>query len=109
MGLSGDLRDFDLSEVLQILAMGKKTGTLELADAPDGGGRGTVWLRDGRVMHAERGPALEGVAALMDLLSTTPAGRFSFQASAWTDLEVPVTIDRTLEGLLLEASMADPQ
>ena len=108
MGLSGDLRDFDLSEVLQILAMGKKTGILELADAADGGDRGSVWLRDGRVMHAVRAPDLQGVPALMDLLSTA-RGRFSFESATPSDPETPVTIDRTLEGLLLEASTTEAQ
>ncbi len=108
MGLSGDLRDFDLSEVLQILVMGKKTGVLELADPDDAGVYGKVWLRQGRVAHAERRFGSVGVAALVDLLRTGE-GRFSFETSLSHGSEIPVTIDRSLESLLLEASASDQE
>ncbi|MHB1342983.1 MAG: DUF4388 domain-containing protein [Thermoleophilia bacterium] len=108
MGLSGDLRDFDLSEVLQILVMGKKTGVLELADPSNGGAYGKVWLRQGRVAHAEGRCASVGVSALVDLLQTGE-GRFSFETTLSHGSEVPVTIDRPLESLLLEASGSDPE
>ncbi len=106
MGLSGDLRDFELSEVLQILVMGKKTGILELTDPSNGGVYGTVWLRQGRVAHAERRFGANGVAALVDLLRTGE-GRFSFETHDSHEPGVPVTIDRPLDSLLLEASMSD--
>ncbi|MHB8868436.1 MAG: DUF4388 domain-containing protein [Thermoleophilia bacterium] len=108
MGLSGDLRDFDLSEVLQILVMGKKTGVLELADPSNGGVYGQVWLRQGRVAHAKGRSGSVGVAALVDLLHTGE-GRFSFETSLSHGSEVPVTIDRPLESLLLEASGSDQE
>lgn len=104
MGLSGDLRDFDLSEVLQILVMGRKTGVLELAEEGNGGVHGKVWLVQGRVVHAARNEDLEGVAALVEMLHRAE-GRFSFEASSVPEPEGPVTINRTLDGLLLEASM----
>lgn len=104
LGLSGDLRDFDLSEVLQILVMGRKTGVLELAEEGNGGVHGKVWLVQGRVVHAARNEDLEGVAALVEMLHRAE-GRFSFEASSVPEPEGPVTINRTLDGLLLEASM----
>ncbi|MHB0978499.1 MAG: DUF4388 domain-containing protein [Thermoleophilia bacterium] len=103
LGLSGDLRDFGLSEVLQILVMGRKTGVLELAEAGNGV-HGKVWLVQGRVVHATRNGDLEGVAALLEMLHQAE-GRFSFEASSVPETEGPVTINRTLDGLLLEASM----
>lgn len=103
MGLSGDLRDFHLSEVLQILVMGRKTGVVELGSGNGAASPDRVWLRNGRVVHAERADGSEGVSALVEMLHTTE-GRFLFESSAPTEAEGRVTIDRSLEGLLLEAS-----
>lgn len=103
MGLSGDLGDFDLSEVLQILVMGRKTGVLELTESGDGRAVGKVWLLQGRVTHAEKGEGAEGVAALVEMIRSA-TGRFVFETSDPAESEGPVTIDRSLDALLLEAS-----
>lgn len=108
VGLSGDLKDFDLSEILQILVMGRKTGVLELAEADNGGAHGKVWLVQGRVVHAIRNGDMEGVEALVEMLHHRE-GRFSFEATSVPEPEGPVTINRTLDGLLLEASMVGPE
>ena len=58
VGLNGSLEEFSLQDILQILALGQKSGQLSL-DTP--AGVGTIVFRDGRVVAAfdDGAPPLE--------------------------------------------------
>jgi hypothetical protein len=53
MELSGDLGDFPLADILQILALSRKSGTLSLGS---GSLSGTIVVEQGRITHASLGP-----------------------------------------------------
>ena len=53
MELTGDLSDFALTDILQILALSRKTGTLSLESD---GVRGKITIEGGRITHAWRWP-----------------------------------------------------
>lgn len=55
MALEGQLRDLSLTEVLQLLALGRKQGVLHV-DAPLQGRRGQVVFRQGLIIDAIVGP-----------------------------------------------------
>jgi hypothetical protein len=61
MELTGKLSDFGLSDILQILALSKKTGTLSISN---GGVEGQVVIEDGRITHACMRPG-EGFASYL--------------------------------------------
>ncbi|GJG87692.1 hypothetical protein tb265_28730 [Gemmatimonadetes bacterium T265] len=81
--LAGALRGFALGDVLQLLELGARTGTLVVDGGPLGGG--AVRLRDGRVVAVQRRPDPDGprgdhVSAIADLLDVV-AGRWAFYAA----------------------------
>lgn len=51
MALRGNLNDFTLPDVFQLIALSKKTGVLRMRRAD--GSEGNVWFRDGEVFFAE--------------------------------------------------------
>jgi uncharacterized protein DUF4388 len=53
MELTGDLSDFALTDILQILALSRKTGTLSLESE---GVSGKITIEGGRITHAARWP-----------------------------------------------------
>ncbi|MEK6301091.1 MAG: DUF4388 domain-containing protein [Acidobacteriota bacterium] len=53
MELTGDLSDFALTDILQILALSRKTGTVLLEN---GSLAGTIIIEDGRITHASLSP-----------------------------------------------------
>ncbi len=70
MELTGKLSDFGLSDILQILALSKKTGTLSISN---GSAEGQIVIEDGRITYACMRPG-EGFASYLlqeDLLSET--------------------------------------
>jgi len=68
VGLNGSLEEFSLQDILQILALGQKSGQLSL-DTP--AGVGTIVLRAGRVVAAFD----DGAPSLETSLSSWPGGR----------------------------------
>ncbi|MDZ4655520.1 MAG: DUF4388 domain-containing protein [Coriobacteriia bacterium] len=50
MGLRGNLRDFSLSDVFQLVQLSRKTGVLRIRNA---GAEGSIWFRDGDVFFAQ--------------------------------------------------------
>lgn len=56
MALEGQLRDLSLTEVLQLLALGRKQGVLHV-EAPLQGRRGQIVFRQGLIIDAVVGPA----------------------------------------------------
>ncbi|MCL4554519.1 MAG: DUF4388 domain-containing protein, partial [Actinobacteria bacterium] len=51
MALRGNLRDFSLPDVFQLITFSKKTGVLRIARSD--GPLGSVWFRDGEVFFAQ--------------------------------------------------------
>lgn len=86
--LEGSLRDLALPDLLQLLELGRKSGTLRLLG---GGGRGWITLRDGRVrdagLHDTGAPpgaasrAAQVEACALELL-TWAEGTFTFEPDA---------------------------
>ncbi|HWL48633.1 MAG TPA: DUF4388 domain-containing protein, partial [Acidimicrobiia bacterium] len=81
MHLSGQLSDWSINDLLQIMQVTKKTGSLDI----EGERRGRVHFRDGRVTGAEltgfegahTGSDLAGVADILYVLSSVAEGSFS--------------------------------
>ncbi len=51
MALRGNLNDFSLPDVFQLVALSRKTGVLRIER--DDGAEGSVWFRDGEVFFAQ--------------------------------------------------------
>ena len=64
MGLSGSLREFHLSEIIQLLSSQKKTGCLKLTQD---GAAFVIYFEDGRI-HSAREPGLSKTDPLMKFL-----------------------------------------
>lgn len=48
MALRGNLRDFSLTQLLNLVSLAKKTGALTLGE---GNGQATVYFREGMLVH----------------------------------------------------------
>jgi hypothetical protein len=117
MHLSGQLSDWSINDLLQIMQVTKKTGSLDI----EGQRRGRVHFREGRVTGAElsghdgahTGSDRAGVADILYVLSTVAEGSFSVgaadgpDAKGWTVEEVLVDVDalQTLEGEIAETGL----
>ncbi len=92
--LEGTLGQLSVADLLQVLAMNRRTGRLNLAR---GNERGEIHVKEGRAINARVGTA-EGEKALFRLLGWTE-GSFAFEPGAVT---VRVRIERTMDDALLE-------
>ncbi|MFO7545549.1 MAG: DUF4388 domain-containing protein [Trueperaceae bacterium] len=95
--LHGRIEEGVLANVLQYLSLGQATGRLVLRH-PDRL-HGSVYVQDGRIVFVDARP-LYDLAALSALLQWTE-GRFTFRPGV---MPPRVTLDRSTETLLLEAS-----
>jgi hypothetical protein len=114
MHLSGQLSDWSINDLLQIMQVTKKTGSLDI----EGLRRGRVHFREGRVTGAEltgvdgayTGSDRAGVADILYVLSSVAEGSFSVgaadgpDAKGWTVEEVLLDVE-TLQNL--EDEVAD--
>jgi CheY-like chemotaxis protein len=73
-GISGQLENLPLPEIVQVLHMGKRTGCVTLSS---GGVQGKIWFQEGDLVHAEV-DAADGEAAFYGLMHWTE-GEFSIQ------------------------------
>ena len=98
-GLRGSLTVMELPDVAQAIALGTKTGWLNLALPA---GPGTVVFESGRIVHAEHG-TLTGTAAFAALVRAAQAGGdFCFTAADRSDIRgITRTIQGSVERLLL--------
>ena len=119
MHLSGQLSDWSINDLLQIMQVTKKTGSLDI----EGERRGRVHFRDGRVTGAEltgfegahTGSDLAGVADILYVLSSVAEGSFSVGAAdgpdgkGWTVEEVLVDVEalQTLESEVTETGLLE--
>jgi hypothetical protein len=119
MHLSGQLSDWSINDLLQIMQVTKKTGSLDI----EGQRRGRVHFREGRVTGAElvgaqgayAGTDRAGVADILYVLSTVEEGSFSVGAAdgpdtkGWTVEEVLLDVEglQSLEGEVVASGLLD--
>jgi pSer/pThr/pTyr-binding forkhead associated (FHA) protein len=94
--LRGNFEQIPAFAVLQILEMGRQSGRL-CVEAPDG--TSSMWLEDGRVIHAETEKS-EGFDAAIELVQNS-SGRFLFEPGV---APANCTIDASVTEVILEAS-----
>lgn len=96
MGLEGNLKDFDLSDILQLIQMGKKTGALEVHADSD---LGNIYFSEGAAVHAAA-TDIQGDEAVNRILRWRQ-GSFAFRPDMTTDQH---SIQAPLQHLVLEAA-----
>lgn len=96
MAFQGSLKELPLPDVIQLVAVSGKTGAFWIEDRED---RGKIYLRDGKIVHAESG-ALVGEEAVYELATWTEA-EFRFEPE---DPPSTSTIERSNTSLLIEAA-----
>jgi Domain of unknown function (DUF4388) len=117
MHLSGQLSDWSINDLLQIMQVTKKTGSLDI----EGERRGRVHFREGRVTGADltgvkgvyTGEDRGGIADVLYVLSTIEEGSFSVgaadgpDAKGWTVEEVLTDVDalQSLEGEVVDTGL----
>ena len=117
MHLSGQLTDWSINDLLQIMQVTDRTGSLDIA----GNRRGRIHFRDGMVTGAELIGAREtnvandrgGVADIVYVLSTLETGSFSVGAadgpetSGWSVEDILADVDalKSLEGEVIDAGL----
>lgn len=95
MGLDGNLEDFPLADVLQLINMGSRTGVLTINNAS---GTARIWFERGQAVHAVLGE-LEGERAVYETFNWKE-GRFSFDTEGRTEKR---TIEMDCQNLIMEA------
>ncbi len=119
MHLSGQLSDWSISDLLQIMQVTNKTGSLDI----EGERRGRIHFRDGRVTGAELlgakgsqpGSARSAVADVLYVLSSMASGRFAVgpadgpDGKGWLVEEVMSEVDdlRRLEDEVVDTGLFD--
>ena len=117
MHLSGQLSDWSISDLLQIMQVTQKTGSLDV----EGDRRGRIHFRDGSVTGAEligikgsyMGSDRAGVADILYVLSTLDDGSFAVGAadgpegSGWSVEDVLADVDalKSLESEVIDAGL----
>jgi len=96
MGLEGNLKDFDLSDILQLIHMGKKTGALEVVTDTESG---VIFFAEGTAVHAVA-QDLSGDEAVNRILRWRQ-GHFVFKPEATTNYK---SIKTPLQHLVLDAA-----
>ena len=96
MELRGNLKDFSLPDIIQLVAFGRKTGALRVSY---NGGGSALYFEAGDVVHAEF-PGLSGEQAVYALFRVE-SGEFSFETGVPTPKRT-ITMDST--NLVMEAA-----
>ncbi|MDX1645313.1 MAG: DUF4388 domain-containing protein [Thermoanaerobaculia bacterium] len=96
MAFQGSLKELPLPDVIQLVAVSGKTGAFWIEDR---GERGKIYLREGRIVHAET-DTLVGEEAVYELATWTEA-EFRFDPD---DPPSRSTIERSNTSLLIEAA-----
>ena len=97
MSFQGSLSELSLPDVIQLVASSGKTGCFHLTD---GEVKGEIYLREGRIVHAQV-EDLSGEEAVYQL-TIWSRGEFRFEAGATT--LAASTIAKTNTNLLMEAA-----
>ena len=96
MSLAGDLQEFEITDVFQLIQLGQKDGILRLHTADD---VGIVYFKKGMVAHAQTN-AIQGEPAIDTILSWKK-GKFTFNPGEQTDQR---TVDLPIQQVILEAA-----
>lgn len=96
--LSGSIREFNVSDIVQFLSGSEKTGKLHLT-AGESGAAGSIVFANGTVVHAELGGAV-GEEAFFDLMLWGD-GQFAFEPDA---VAAEKTVRQSSTNLLLEGA-----
>lgn len=96
MGLEGNLKDFDLSDILQLVQLGKKTGALVVQSDGD---EGIIFFNDGTAVHAKAGDTT-GDQSVNRILRWRQ-GSFAFRPDETTAYR---TIQTPVQHLVLDAA-----
>ena len=96
MAFSGSLEDFGLSDVLQLIHIGRRTGVLTVDSE---GRRAEIYFQDGEAVHAVLGDS-EGEQVIYNVFNWTK-GNFNFEAKI---VPTPKTITVGSQNLILEAT-----
>jgi len=94
--ISGDLENTRCSEVIKILSLGKRSGRLHLSN---GGDTGSIFFRDGEIIHAQCGP-LQGVKAIYEA-AVWSSGEYRFFPDDLADI---VSVDLPVDDILAETA-----
>jgi hypothetical protein len=96
MGLEGNLKDFDLADILQLISFGKKTGALNVTSDHD---EGVIYFDEGTAVHSTAAD-VAGDAAVGRILRWR-IGSFAFKPDATTDQR---SVQSPIMHLVLEAA-----
>lgn len=99
-GLSGGLKDFSLTDIIQILSLGLKTAKVEIVRGEE---KGIIYLRSGKIVYASVG-SLRGRDAFFEMMGWQE-GTFYIKHGPVTD-EVNIAVD-TMHLLLEGATLMD--
>jgi hypothetical protein len=96
MGLEGNLKDFDLADILQLISFGKKTGALNVNTEHD---TGVIYFDEGTAAHATAADVAgdEAVGRILRWRS----GSFAFKPDVTTDQR---SVQSPIMHLVLEAA-----
>jgi len=96
MGLEGNLKDFDLADILQLISLGKKTGALNVEIDKD---KGAIFFEEGTAVFASAGDML-GDGAITRILRWRK-GSFVFKPDETVDQH---NVQSPIMHLVLEAA-----
>ena len=96
MSFQGSIQELPVPDIIQLVSVSGKTGMFMLVRGTE---RGYIYLRNGRIVHAELG-GLSGEEAVY-ALAIWSTGDFQFTPGKETD---SVTIEKTNTSLLMEAA-----
>lgn len=96
MSLAGDLQDFEITDLFQLIQLGQKDGVLKIETADD---VGFVYLKNGKVAHAQT-RSIQGEPAI-DTLLGWKKGRFIFTPG---EEMTQHTVDLPVQQVILEAA-----
>jgi hypothetical protein len=96
MSFQGSLRELQLADIVQLFSTSGKTGKFSLIRDDE---RGTLYLKGGRIVHAEVGDVVGDEA--VHVLASWTSGDFQFEPAEETDR---VSIHKSNARLLMEAA-----
>lgn len=96
MSLAGELQDFEITDVFQLIQMGQKDGVLKIQTADD---IGIVYFKDGKVAHVQTN-TIRGESAIDTILSWKK-GHFTFNPGEQMAVR---TVDLPIQQVILDAA-----
>jgi hypothetical protein len=96
MALAGDLQDFEITDVFQLIQLGQKDGVLRIETSDD---LGVVYFKNGMVAHAQTNK-IQGEPAI-DIILSWKRGRFVFNPGEEIHQH---TVDLPIPQVILEAA-----